>query len=163
MKLTRRQEHRQFTDFILTKFGLLKIIDDTSTTEPVVVAVTFDGGSISQFVGHVTGGYKLVDKRCVNPKTNQLLFGISGNEKVQSHIHCFPIFAKDTKQLYQVGFGDFIQFLKEYKHSNKVHLPTGYVIHLEDNRPWWDGESQDISLLLLFSNFSCTCHTSAKE
>jgi Holliday junction resolvase RusA-like endonuclease len=122
-------EYRQFTDFILSKFGLLQIIDDTSTTEPVLVAVTFDGGAISRFVGHVTGGYKLVDKRCVNPKTNQLLFGVSGNEKVQSHIHCFPIktaFAKDTKQLYQVEFGDFFQFLKEYEHEKNYRIKFIY-------------------------------------
>jgi hypothetical protein len=106
-------EYRQFTDYILDKFGLLQLVDDPTTTEPVQVAVTFDGGKISRFVGHVTGGYKLVDKRCINPKTGDLLFGISGNEKVQSHVHCFPIkvaFTKDTKHLYQLEFADFLDF-----------------------------------------------------
>jgi hypothetical protein len=32
-------EYRQFTDYVLSKFGLLNIIDDPSTTEPVIVAV----------------------------------------------------------------------------------------------------------------------------
>jgi hypothetical protein len=115
-------DYRQFTDYILSKFGLLQIADDPSTTEPVLVAVTFDGGAISRFVGHVTGGYKLVEKCCRNPKTNKLLFGISGNEKVQSHIHCFLIktaIAKDTKLLYQVEFGDFFQFLKAYEQEKQ--------------------------------------------
>jgi hypothetical protein len=42
-------EYRLFTDYILSKFGLLKIIDEPSTTEPVLVALTFDGGCISRF------------------------------------------------------------------------------------------------------------------
>jgi hypothetical protein len=118
-------EYRQCADYLLSKFGLLNIIDDPSTTEPVIVAVTFDGGAISRFVGHVTGGYKLVDKHCINPKTKELLFGISGNEKLQSHIHCFPIkmaFAKDTKHLYQVEFSDFFRFLKEYEQEKQFRI-----------------------------------------
>ncbi len=71
----------------MSKFGLLAIINDPSITDPVKVAVTFDGGSISRFLGHVTGGFKLVDKRCADPKTGELPFGESGIDKVQSHLH----------------------------------------------------------------------------
>jgi hypothetical protein len=59
--------------------------------ESVQLAVTFDGGKVSRFLGHVTGGYKLVDKLCTDPKTCNLLFGENGVEKVQSHVHCFPL------------------------------------------------------------------------
>jgi hypothetical protein len=55
-------QYRRFMDYILDKFDLLQVVDDPTTTEPVQVAVTFDGGKISRFVGHVTGGYKLVNK-----------------------------------------------------------------------------------------------------
>jgi hypothetical protein len=53
--------------YLLQKFGFLDLINDPSTTEPVQIAVTFDGGKVSRFLGHVSGGFKLVDKRCINP------------------------------------------------------------------------------------------------
>jgi len=37
----------------LEKYGLLDIVNNADTTDPVKVAVTFDGGSISRFLGHV--------------------------------------------------------------------------------------------------------------
>jgi hypothetical protein len=45
---------------MLQKNGLLEIVDDVNTTNPVIVAVTFDGGKISRFFSHVTGGFKQV-------------------------------------------------------------------------------------------------------
>jgi hypothetical protein len=111
-------EYRSYTDYILKCYGMLQIIDNPDTTEPIRVAVTFDGGSVSRFLGHVTGGFKLVDSRCINPKTQEPLFGVSGHEKVQSHVYCFPIkmaLAKDTKHLYRFEFSDFFQFLKDYE------------------------------------------------
>ena len=118
-------DYRCYTDYILEKFGLLDIIDNPATTDPVMVAVTFDGGSVSRFLGHVTGGFKLVDKRCQNPKTGEFLFGESGNVKVQSHVHCFPIkiaLSKDSKQLYQTEFADFFRFLKEYEREKDYRV-----------------------------------------
>jgi hypothetical protein len=50
---------------------------------------------------------------------------MSGNEKVKSYIHCFLIktsFVKDTKQLYQVEFSDFFQFLKEYEQEKHFRI-----------------------------------------
>jgi hypothetical protein len=111
-------DYRSYTEFLLDKYGLLDVINNVETTEPIRVAVTFDGGSISQFLGHVTGGFKLVDRRCKNPKTKEPLFGDSRHDKVQSHVYCFPItmaLAKDTKQLYRDEFGDFFRFLKEFE------------------------------------------------
>ena len=89
----------------MSKFGLLHLVNDPSTTDPVKVAVTFDGNLISHFLGHMTGGFKLVDKQCIDPKTGLPLYGYSGIDKVQSHLHCFPVkiaFAKDTKALYHI-------------------------------------------------------------
>jgi hypothetical protein len=78
-------------EFLLEKCGLLDIINNGDTTEPVKKAVTCDGGSISRFLGHVIGGFTLVDSRCKTPKTGEPLFGDSGHDKVQSHIYYFPI------------------------------------------------------------------------
>jgi len=47
-------EYRAYLDYLLSKFGLLNIVQDNATDVPVVVAVTFDGGAISKFVSHVT-------------------------------------------------------------------------------------------------------------
>ena len=96
-------ECRPYLDCLLNMFGLSVIINDKTTMEPVRVAVTFDGGSISRFLGHVTGGFKLVDSRSKHPKSKDPLFGDSGHEKLQPHIHCFPIkmaLAKDSKDLH---------------------------------------------------------------
>ena len=87
--------------------------------------MTFDGDKIRRFLGHVTGGFKLVDKCCVNPITGELLFGDSTIEKVQSHVHCFPIkvaFAKDTKDLYHVEFADFFAFLKQCETEKEFRI-----------------------------------------
>ncbi len=73
-------EYRTFLDYMLTKTGLLDIVDDVNTTEPVILAVTFDGGKIRRFFSHVTGGFKLVNKRCINPRTGKLLFSETGIE-----------------------------------------------------------------------------------
>jgi hypothetical protein len=59
---TGRFDYRAFTDHLLSKYRLLDIIDDPSTTESVKVAVTFDEAKISRFLSHVTGGFKLVDR-----------------------------------------------------------------------------------------------------
>jgi len=71
-------DYRSYTEFLLDKYGLLDVINNVETTEPIRVAVTFDGGSISQFLGHVTGGFKLVDRRCKNPKTKELCLVTAG-------------------------------------------------------------------------------------
>jgi hypothetical protein len=73
----------------------------------------------------VTGGFKLVDKRCIDPKTGELLFGESGIEKVQSHLHCFPIkiaFAKDTKELYRTEYQSLFVFLRDYERENNFRI-----------------------------------------
>jgi hypothetical protein len=87
------------------------MINDPNTRDPVKVSITIDGGKISRFLGHVTGvGFKLVDPHFIDPKSGELLFGEDKVEKVQSHVHCFPIkvaFTKDTKDLYRIAFGAF--------------------------------------------------------
>ncbi len=118
-------EYRKFTEYMLKKNGLMEIIDDPATTEPVIVAVTFDGGKVSRFFSHVTGGFKQVDKQCINPRTKEKLFADSGIEKVQSHVHCFPIkaaFAKDTKASYKVEFKDFLLFLKTFEQEKQGRI-----------------------------------------
>jgi hypothetical protein len=112
---TGKFEDCQYLEYMLSKFGLLDIMNDPNTRDPGKVSVTFDGGKISRFLGHVTGGIKLVDPRCTDPKSGELLFGEDKVEKVQSHVHCFPIkvaFAKDTKDLYRIEFGDFFTLFK---------------------------------------------------
>jgi hypothetical protein len=99
---------------MLEKNGLLPIIDDPNTTNPVTVVVTFDDGKNSCFFSHVTSGFKQVDHCCIDPKNGTALFSETGMENVQSHVHCSPInvcFAIDNKQLYHLEFGDFFAFL----------------------------------------------------
>jgi len=114
---------------MLARNGLLGLVDDVNNTNPVVVAVTFDGGKISRFFFHVTGGFKQVDPRCKDPRTGALLFSCSGNENVQSHVHCFPLkvcFSKDTKHLYRLEFEDFFAFLKAYELEKGGRIKFAY-------------------------------------
>jgi hypothetical protein len=40
-------DYRSYTEFLLDKYGLLDVINNVETTEPIRVAVTFDGRSVS--------------------------------------------------------------------------------------------------------------------
>ncbi len=54
-------EYRSYTDYVLKSYGMLHIIDNPDTTEPIRVAVTFDGGSVSRFLGQVASSLWIVD------------------------------------------------------------------------------------------------------
>jgi hypothetical protein len=52
-------------------------------------------------------------------------FGDSGHDKLQSHIHCFPIkmtFAKDNKEFYHTEFADLFQLLRDYEHEKRFRI-----------------------------------------
>jgi hypothetical protein len=51
----------EYTDYLLQQFGLSELINNPNLDRPVIVTVIFDGSSLCRFLGHVTGGYKLVD------------------------------------------------------------------------------------------------------
>jgi hypothetical protein len=126
-----------YTEYMLEKFGLLDLINDPNTIVPVKVAVTFDGGSVSHFLGHVMGSYKVVDKRAKHPLTKEPLFGESGSDNMQSHVHCFPIkiaLAKDTKDCTRWSFRTFFIFCVRTSKkrgfgsnllSHRICLPSG--------------------------------------
>ncbi len=93
----------------------MPIITNEETTNPVIVVVTFEGGTLSKFLSHVTGGFKLVDPHCINSLTEEPLFGENRCTKLQSHTQCFPIkiaITKDSKQLYRTEFVDLFAFFK---------------------------------------------------
>jgi len=142
---------------MLQKNGLLDIIDDPNTTNPVIVAVTFDGGKISRFFSHVTGGFKQVDPRCKDPKKGTFLFSESGIENVQSHIHCFPVkvcFAKDTKQLYRLEFDVFFAFLREYEIEKGGRIK--FVFHQDMSSIWKTTGRGGTAKVKTFPCYCCT-------
>jgi len=156
-------EYHQYTEFILEKYGLLEVINDPDTTVPVNVAVTFDGGSVSRFLGHVTGGYKLVDKISKHPKTKVALFGESGHEKMQSHVHCFPIkiaLAKDTKELYKVEFNDFFLFLRVYKQEKGFRIK--FLFPQDMSSIWKMTGRGGTAKVKTFSCYCCTVTTATR-
>lgn len=81
--------------------------------KPVKVAVTFDGGSVSRFLGHVTGGFKLVDGRYIDPKTGSLLFGeaalIKCNRTFTASLLRFP-FPKTQRSFIAWSIKVFLNF-----------------------------------------------------
>jgi hypothetical protein len=72
---------------LIGKLGHLNIGD--SWTIYLISLVYFKLFKISRFVGHVTGGYKLVNKQCINPKTGELLFDL---KKMKRCSHMFTAF-----------------------------------------------------------------------
>jgi len=145
-------EYHQYTEYMLEEYGLLHLINDPETTVPVKVAVTFDGGSVSRFLGHVMGGYKLVDQRAEHPLTKEPLFGESGSDNMQSHAHCFPIkiaLAKDTKELYKVEFQEFVQFLCAYKQEKGLKIT---FLFPQDMSSIWKKQVEEAPLKLKHSH-----------
>lgn len=68
----------------------------------------------------MSAGVKIVDPNAKDPVSNELLFGESGHDRVQSKFHCYPlhiIIAKDNKQLYQSHLSDFLGMLIHLKSS----------------------------------------------
>jgi len=43
-------DYRSYTEFLLDKYGLLDVVNNVETTEPIRVAVTFDGGRSVDFM-----------------------------------------------------------------------------------------------------------------
>jgi hypothetical protein len=149
-------------DYILNKFGLLKIIDNPNTTEPVKVAVIFDGRSISRFLGHVTGGFKLVDGRAKHPRTKESFLGDSGHNILPSHIHCFPVkmvMAKDTKELHRNEFGDFFLFLKEYEQEKGFRIK--FLFPQDMSSIWKTTGCRGTAKVKTFPCYCCSVTTSS--
>jgi len=100
-------------EHILSKVGLMDLINDPNNNKPVKVAVTFDGGSVSRFLGHVTGGFKLVDGRYIDPKTGSLLFGeaalIKCNRTFTASLLRFP-FPKTQRSFIAWSIKVFLNF-----------------------------------------------------
>ncbi len=52
-------------------YRALDIVKDENTRVLDIVAATFDAGSLSKFLSHLTGGFMLVDPRWKNPLTGE--------------------------------------------------------------------------------------------
>ena len=97
---------------VLTGHGLDVAAQTTSkkTHQPVIVAYTLDGAQLTNTLGHVTAGIKIVDPRALDPLTGIPLH-VSG--KYQSRDLCFPTqitFGRDCKKLYEDCFQNFFEY-----------------------------------------------------
>ena len=59
--------------------------------DEVCMAATCDGADLAWNLLQVSAGIKIVDPWAINPLTNQLLFGDSGYDRVQSAYACYPL------------------------------------------------------------------------
>jgi hypothetical protein len=75
---------------------------------PVQLTYTMDGAQLTNDLGHVTGGVKVVDPRAIDPSTGVAL-AASGN--FQSRDYSFVVqlaFVKDSKMAYKDCFAGFL-------------------------------------------------------
>jgi hypothetical protein len=79
-----------------------------SRAAPVKMTYTMDGAQLTNDLGHVTGGIKVVDERAIDPLTG-IPLAVSG--KFQSRdlsFVCQLAFVKDSKQTYKDCFESFL-------------------------------------------------------
>jgi len=115
-------EYHQYTEYMLDKYGLLHLINDPERTVPVKVTVTFDGDSVSRFLGHVTSGYKLEK---VAQITCNLMFTVSNK-------NCTCKRYKGTLQGGVSGICSIFVCIQARKGvKDHISFPAGYVFHLE--------------------------------
>jgi hypothetical protein len=107
----------EYTDYLLQQFGLSELINNPNLDRPVKVTVIFDGGSLCRFLGHFTGGYKLVDPS----------LGLETRRQVN---YCLAILA----QLNRTEFADFFRFLKEYERHH--HHRIKYIFPQDVSLIW---------------------------
>ena len=92
---------------IVKQFGLEEYTRTGSSAKPVMLTYTLDGAQLTNELGHLTGGIKIVDPRAIDPSTG-IPIAISG--KFQSRDLCFVLqlaFMKDSKSAYKDCFADF--------------------------------------------------------
>ena len=98
---------------ILQRTGLALHAREGSTCMPVQVAFTIDGAALTNHLGHVTCGLKIVDPRAMDPRTG-VSMAMSGI--YQSRKWCFPIamyLGSETKESIKNVFGPiFKRFAK---------------------------------------------------
>ena len=110
----------------LTGHGLDTAAETTSRDieKPVLIAYTLDGAQLTNALGHVTAGIKIVDPRAKDPITGIPLH-LSG--KYQSRDLCFPAqitFGRDCKALYEDCFQAFFDYFNDgCKVSAQFGLP----------------------------------------
>jgi len=93
----------QLLAFIIKETGM----HEYAKEGPIEIAITADGASLGNGIGHVTIGYKVVDKRATLPRRDK-------TPGFQSVYLCYPIMTiigKESAQLFRKGFGFIYTFL----------------------------------------------------
>ena len=97
---------------LVKSFSLERYARADGPGDPLEIAGTLDGAQLTDNINHLLGGFKIFDKRAVDPLTNTPLF-LKSN--YQSRDHCFPaimLLSKDTSEVYETTFKIFFDFLK---------------------------------------------------
>lgn len=98
--------------FIIQRYGL----HDHAINGPVELAVTVDGAQLTNDIGHVTLGVKLVDPRCIDPLTGENMF--ADGDGFQSVYCSFPIksfVGKETVENITANFKEEFAFFAQLR------------------------------------------------
>ena len=143
---------------------MIDIAKTGSTCPPMLIAPTMDGAQLTNELGHVTAGVKIVDPRCVHPITGIPVI------QFQSRDLCFPFqitFGKDCGSLYEVDFDDFLSFfggdvLCEGSADGKPELSSFQVVSPQDLSSGWKTTGKGGTSSNYFC-ISCMCHKEEKQ
>jgi hypothetical protein len=100
----------QLFRYLVTHFGLA----EKAKTGTVEFAITCDGAPLVDLTGHLTIGFKIVDKDDVCPISEKYIFHQLGN--MQADKLCFPILmilVKDDKSIYNKYLREIFKFCEE--------------------------------------------------
>ena len=127
-------------DFLLDKFGLLKLVHQGG--QEVQLAVTIDGKQLAWKVYQISWGVKFTDLRMEDPvdDSSTPLFGAEGIDKLQSHNVCHPLHvvtAKDNGETLEEHFKpsfDIVNQLEDCYNTATTEnsKPNFLVVHPAD-------------------------------
>jgi hypothetical protein len=104
-------------------FSLEQYAVTGSTAAPVQLTYTMDGAQLTNDLGHVTGGIKVVDTRAVDPTTG-IPLAATGNFQSRDFSFVAQIaFVKDSKQTYKDCFQEFLSIF----HQQQFVIPASGI------------------------------------
>ena len=147
---------------LVNAHGMTDIAKTGSGRKPMMIAVTLDGAALTHELGHVSGGLKNVDPRCLHPITGMPI------AHFQSRDEAFILqltFGRDYKAMYDVCFKEFFEFFSGEvvcpATEDQPELSNFVVVSPQDMASHWKTTGLGGSSSTYFC-VCCTCKSADK-
>ena len=149
---------------IIEGYGMVDVAKAGSRERPMLIAPTLDGAKLTNELGHVTGGIKIVDPRCINPLTGTPIVNF------QSRDLCYVFqltFGKDCTGVYDVCYDEFFKYfggsvVVPSTVDGKPELSNIEVVSPADMSAGWKITGKGGATSDLFC-IGCMCHQCEKH